>query len=178
MSRRTKGQAPGGSRGTSPGPAKGKKGQLAEEHNLTQEEVDEIREAFNLFDSDGSGTIDPKEIQAALASLGGHGSPVIFRLLAGIEELGAEIEFDDFLNHIVYRLGNRNSREGINRIFDLFDDDGTNTINVKNLHRVAKELGESMTEEELAEALARVSGDGKEMTLDDFYTVMTRRVYK
>ena len=29
-----------------------------------------IREAFNLFDTDGSGTIDPKELKAANAKFG------------------------------------------------------------------------------------------------------------
>ena len=29
---------------------------------LTAAEVDEIREAFNLFDTDGSGTIDPRYV--------------------------------------------------------------------------------------------------------------------
>ena len=31
-----------------------------ERPGLSEEEIEEIREAFNLFDTDGSGTIDPK----------------------------------------------------------------------------------------------------------------------
>ncbi len=30
---------------------------------LSQEEVEELKEAFNLFDTDGSGTIDAKELK-------------------------------------------------------------------------------------------------------------------
>ena len=37
---------------------------------LTEDEVEEIKEAFDLFDTDGSGTIDPKELKAAMQSLG------------------------------------------------------------------------------------------------------------
>ena len=147
------------------------------EHNLTEEEVGEIRQAFELFDADNSGTINPKEVEAAINSLGSDRSNTIFRLLAGIEELGAEITFDMFLGHIVERLGNRNSRDGIQRIFDLFDDEGKGTISIKNLSRVARELGESMNEEELQQAVARVAGDKNEITPDDFYTIMTKRVY-
>ena len=40
------------------------------------------------------------------------------------------------------------STTGINKIFDLFDDDKTELINLNNLKRVAKELGETMTVEE------------------------------
>jgi len=41
-----------------------------ERPGLTDEEIEEIREAFNLFDTDGSGSIDPKELKAAMQSLG------------------------------------------------------------------------------------------------------------
>jgi len=44
---------------------------------LTSEEVDEIREAFNLFDTEGTGNlklflgkIDPKELKTAMQYLG------------------------------------------------------------------------------------------------------------
>ena len=37
---------------------------------LTEDEIDEIKEAFDLFDTDGSGSIDPKELRAAMQSLG------------------------------------------------------------------------------------------------------------
>jgi Ca2+-binding EF-hand superfamily protein len=41
-----------------------------ERPGLTEDEIEEIREAFNLFDTDGSGKIDPKELRAAMQSLG------------------------------------------------------------------------------------------------------------
>jgi len=37
---------------------------------LTEDEIEEIKEAFDLFDTDGSGSIDPKELRAAMQSLG------------------------------------------------------------------------------------------------------------
>lgn len=40
------------------------------------------------------------------------------------------------------------NKKGINKIFDLFDDDRSEAINLNNLKRVAKELGETMTVEE------------------------------
>jgi hypothetical protein len=44
--------------------------QRYERPGLTADEIDEIREAFNLFDTDGSGSIDPQELKAAMCSLG------------------------------------------------------------------------------------------------------------
>merc|ERR1711970_1436213 len=37
---------------------------------LTEEQMDEIREAFNLFDGDQSGAIDVRELKAAMRALG------------------------------------------------------------------------------------------------------------
>ena len=38
--------------------------------DLTEEQKQEIREAFDLFDTDGSGTIDSKELKVAMRALG------------------------------------------------------------------------------------------------------------
>ena len=38
--------------------------------NKQEDEILEIKEAFDLFDTDGGGTIDPKELKAAMTSLG------------------------------------------------------------------------------------------------------------
>ena len=179
MSRKTKyfseAQFKGKERGASRGKSPEKRGP-DDALTLTEDEIKDIKEAYDLFDSDNSGTIDPKEINAALASLGNDRSQTIFRLLAGVEELGGAITFDDFLAHINGRLGNRSSKAGIERIFDLFDD-GRGVIDVKNLTRVARELGESMSEDELLEAIKRVAGDKTEIDVDDFYKVMTKKVY-
>ena len=43
----------------------------------------------------------------------------------------------------------KDSREEILKAFRLFDDDETGKITFRNLKRVAKELGENMTDEEL-----------------------------
>ena len=37
-----------------------------ERPGLTEDEIEEIKEAFDLFDTDASGAIDPKELKAAM----------------------------------------------------------------------------------------------------------------
>ena len=65
-------------------------------------------------------------------------------MIADLEGLGREVDFEEFLDGITSRLGDKESRAGINKIFDLFDDDHTGSINSTNIRRVAKELGETM----------------------------------
>ena len=145
---------------------------------MTEDEIEEIKEAFNLFDTEGSGKIDPRELKAAMQSLGFEAkNPTIYHMIADLENQGSEIEFEDFLDAITSKLGDKESRDGIAKIFDLFDDDGTHSINLKNLGRVAKELGETMSQEELAEMLERASSNGREITPEDFYNIMVKKTF-
>jgi centrin-1 len=52
------------------------------------------------------------------------------------------IDFEEFLQMMTAKMGERDSREEIMKAFKLFDDDNTGFITLKNLKRVAKELGE------------------------------------
>lgn len=59
------------------------------------------------------------------------------------------IDFNDFLTLMTHKMCEKDSREEIMKAFRLFDDDETGKISFRNLKRVAKELGENMTDEEL-----------------------------
>ena len=149
-----------------------------EKPGLTEEEMEEIREAFSMFDTDGTGKIDPKELKAAMHSLGFEKkSPTVYEMICELEENGNEVDFEEFLNAISSKLGNRETREGIDRIFDLFDDDKSSTINLQNIKRVAKELGETMGIDELKEMLIRAASNGEEITREDFYNITTKRAF-
>merc|ERR1719331_1959150 len=94
------------------------------------------------------------------------------------QEHSSNIDFDKFLDAITQKLGDKESKEGISKIFQLFDDDKTGHISLKNLKRVAKELGETMSEDELREMIERAdsNGDGQ-ITLEDFYNIMTKKTF-
>lgn len=53
---------------------------------VTEEEVVEIKEAFDLFDMDLGGSIDPKELQAAMKSLGFEAkNQTIYKMIADLD---------------------------------------------------------------------------------------------
>ena len=72
------------------------------------------------------------------------------------------------------KMQTRDPKDEAVKAFRLFDDDETGTISLKNLRRVAKELGENMTDEELQEMInkADLDGDG-EVNEDEFMRIMT-----
>ena len=118
---------------------------------LTEDEIEEIKEAFDLFDTDGSGTIDPKELRAATQSLGFEAkNQTIFQMISDLDKnKSGSIDFEEFLDMMTARMSDKDTREDIAKVFRLFDDDTSGSITLRNLRRVAKELGETMTDEEL-----------------------------
>merc|ERR1711869_13730 len=70
------------------------------------------------------------------------------------------IEYEEFLKMMTHKILNRDPKDEILKAFRLFDDDETGKISFKNLKRVAKELGENMTDEELQEMIDEADRDG------------------
>ena len=142
--------------------------------------MQEIREAFNLFDSTGSGKIDARELKASFEALGFHVKSVEIRRM--MEELkkeqGTKARFtlEDFVHLATPKMATRDSKEEIMKIFDLFGDDGSGMITFEKLKRVATELGEGLSDDELSEMIEEadrnnVGGIDREA----FYRVMKKR---
>ena len=84
------------------------------------------------------------------------------------DERNGGISYDDFSDAINNKLNDKESKERIRRIFDLFiGDPNADTITLSSLKKISKELGENMSDEELKIMLERASKNGVELT---FYT--------
>merc|ERR1712153_9545 len=134
---------------------------------LSEEQIDEIREAFSLFDADASGMIDVRELKAAMRALGFE----LKKMVSDVDNDGnGTIEFGEFLGMMTAKMGEKDTREDIEKVFKLFGDDNTNKISFRNLARVAEELGETIDDEELQDMINQADRDGDgEINLDEFY---------
>ena len=103
----------------------------------------------------------------------------IYQMITDIDKDGSgAIDFDEFLDMMTAKMSDKDTREDIAKVFNLFDDDGTGMITLKNLKRVAKELGETMTEAELLEMIERADTDQDgEISPEEFYAIMTKKTF-
>lgn len=84
------------------------------------------------------------------------------------------IEFDEFRDIMREKLGERDPEAEMHKAFEVFDDDKSGAITVRNLRRIAKELGEDVHDDELAAMIEEfdVDGDGV-IDKREFVAIMT-----
>lgn len=146
---------------------------------MSEEEIKEIKEAFDLFDTNNTGKINPKELIDSLKSLEfDKKNPDIFEIICSLDTPEAlrkgGITFEEFIQAMDKSFGDKESEEGIRRIFNLFKDDpNSNVITLNAMKKISRELGENLSDEELNDMLIRSSKNGKpELTFEEFYEIM------
>ncbi|XP_078493432.1 centrin-3-like [Ciona intestinalis] len=143
---------------------------------LTNEQKQEIKEAFELFDTDKDQRIDYHELKVVMRALGFEVKKAdVLKVLRDYDREGSgTIGFDDYNEVITEWMLERDPQEELGKAFKLFDDDDTGKISLRNLRRVARELGETMPEEELRSMIDEFDADGDgEINLEEFIALMT-----
>ncbi|KAI9683830.1 MAG: Calcium-binding component of the spindle pole body (SPB) half-bridge [Trizodia sp. TS-e1964] len=145
--------------------------------DLSDEQREEINEAFGLFDLDKNKQIDYHELKVAMKALGFDlpKSEIIAILsthgISPTPKAGGEpgalpppprrvLTLQAFQNIMAQRMLERDPQDEILRAFSLFDEGNKGTITLADLRRVARELGEGLEEEELAAMIDEFDLDG------------------
>eukprot|EP01004_Peranema_trichophorum_P007944 NODE_6712_length_852_cov_58.119342_g6114_i0.p1 GENE.NODE_6712_length_852_cov_58.119342_g6114_i0~~NODE_6712_length_852_cov_58.119342_g6114_i0.p1 ORF type:complete len:176 (-),score=54.22 NODE_6712_length_852_cov_58.119342_g6114_i0:245-772(-) len=161
---------------TSSAPVRGGGQRKRTKYELTEEQRQEVREAFELFDTDKNGQIDAHEMKVAMRALGFDvRKEEVLKLLEEFDrEGGGHIGLSEFSEIMSEKICERDPREEMVKAFQLFDDDNTGKISIKNLRRVARELGENMTDDELQAMIDEFDKDQDgEINEDEFISIMT-----
>lgn len=142
---------------------------------LTEEQIVEFQEAFNLFDKDKDGTITTQELGTVMKSLGQYPSENELRdLISEVDTDGnGVIDFKEFLGMMARRMRDPDSEEELREAFKVFDKDGNGYISASELKQVMASLGEKLTTDELNEMMleADLNGDGQ-ISFDEFAKMM------
>lgn len=87
------------------------------------EEVKDIKTAFDIFDGDLSGIVDPQELKRAFEQLGFQGNnKFVYQILAELDDdQSGGIDFAEFLRLATAKLGDKDSRAEIDKVWGSFD---------------------------------------------------------
>ncbi|XP_047132085.1 centrin-3 isoform X1 [Hydra vulgaris] len=151
-------------------------GGVKRRREISEEQKQEIKEAFQLFDTDKDGAIDYHELKISLRALGFNVKKnVVLKILRDYDhESSGKIQFNDFKEVVTDWMLDRDPQDEIRKAFQLFDDDQTGKISLRNLRRVARELGENMSDDELRSMIDEFDKDGDgEINEAEFISIMT-----
>uniref|UniRef100_A0A8D0B6P0 Calglandulin n=1 Tax=Salvator merianae TaxID=96440 RepID=A0A8D0B6P0_SALMN len=144
---------------------------------LSTAQKQQMRDAFDLLDAEGTGTIDVKELKVAIRALGFEPTKEeLRRIVSEVDKEGSgKISFDAFYSVMTHKMSEADPKEEILKAFKLFENQETGKISFSNLKQIASEIGENLTDEELQEMIdeADVDGDG-EVNEQEFLKIMKK----
>ncbi|KAF1575878.1 UNVERIFIED_CONTAM: Calmodulin, partial [Eudyptes robustus] len=132
---------------------------------LTKEQVEEFKEAFELFDKDGDGRVTALELGIVMQSLG-H-TPTEQELIDMVNEIDEDgngsIELEEFVKMMSRKVKDTETEKELQEAFQVFDKDNDGYISAVELRFVMMNLGEDLSEDEVYEMIkeADLDGDGK-----------------
>eukprot|EP00927_Polykrikos_kofoidii_P062932 TRINITY_DN57742_c0_g1_i1.p1 TRINITY_DN57742_c0_g1~~TRINITY_DN57742_c0_g1_i1.p1 ORF type:complete len:167 (-),score=59.38 TRINITY_DN57742_c0_g1_i1:49-549(-) len=147
---------------------------------LKDEQKAEIKEAFDLFDQDGTGTILAKELKVALRALGFEPKKEeLKKLVSDLDKSSSgsgqgQLDYNEFLEIMTAKMSEKDSKEQIQKAFQLFKGP-SGKISFDDLKAVAKELGETMSDEELWEMIREADKDeDNEVSEEEFMRIIRK----
>merc|ERR1712070_340012 len=128
-----------------------------------------------MFDLNGDGTIELDELQQVMRKLGQNPSEQELKeMISTVDDNGDfEIDFAEFLMLMKSRIADRDPDKELRDAFKVFDTDNNGSIDKKELKRLLKKLGQTLTDAELDAMMNEVdtNGDG-EISFEEFKEMM------
>merc|ERR1711988_1807694 len=137
---------------------------MAEEPDVTEEQIAEYKEAFAMFDKTKDGTIEAAELASVIRTLGQDVTDgEVQEMLKEVDIDGnGSVDFPEFLQMMINKNKTADPEAELTEAFKTFDKDESGFIDAKELGSVMASLGEKMTDEEVAEMIkeADLDADG------------------
>ena len=130
-----------------------------------------MKEVFDTYDTNNSGFIDKNELKESLQKYlkDDKKSQFIINL---DEHKSKYIVFDDLIK--MMKPKNSKKREDIKDLFNsIIENNNDKEIEFKHLQKLAKDLNENISEDELNSMIKSCGSNGK-ITFEQFYNIMNK----
>ena len=142
---------------------------------ISNESLESVQKAFKLFQDD-NGALKCDDLMFALQELKfDQQEPVIFDIIEEIcstNKVG--LTYDKFVEKLNEQLQDRGSQKSTERTYGLFVEDPQANLTYDSLKRVAREVGDNSSEEEIKKIFNYASNNGQDIPYEDFHSIMTR----
>lgn len=106
-------------------------------------------------------------------------NPFVLNLINGLKDKNKPIGLDEFIDTIASRVGETKTKDGIRRIFALFDKDENGVIDFEEFKGIAKQLHDAINDDDIHEMLHSThinhkTSSNEGFTFDEFYSIVSK----
>lgn len=143
-------------------------------NNLTEEQIAEFKEAFQIFDKDGDGYISTKELRNAMIALGNNPTDdeVNEKIRKVDKDKSGTVDFKEFLTLMTETMKETNTENQLIEAFKVFDRHNNGKISVHEFRYVMMSSGE-IEEEDIKEIITEADNGNGYIDYMDFVKVLT-----
>lgn len=143
---------------------------------LSAKDIHDLKQAFSLFDADGTGVVNAMDLGRVMQSLGQEATySELTTMMSEVCDAGkGGLTFPAFMKVMAQSAKADKEDVELRNAFKLFDLNSDGFIDVQELKHVVHTLGNEVTDEEAAEIMREhdLNGHGK-INYEEFVTMMT-----
>ena len=161
--------------------------ELMKKTSLTKSELESLKDVFDMFDLDSSGTIEKKEMKKALESLFGEDNELLEESKSKVygfdnlmndldENEDGVIDFEEFVSLMTNGISLDVDRESTDKVHKIFCvEEGEDGFTKDDLRKIADELNIEITDKELEKMIKIDDKDEDEkINADEFYDILNQ----
>eukprot|EP00184_Porphyridium_aerugineum_P006789 CAMPEP_0184706960 /NCGR_PEP_ID=MMETSP0313-20130426/37027_1 /TAXON_ID=2792 /ORGANISM="Porphyridium aerugineum, Strain SAG 1380-2" /LENGTH=212 /DNA_ID=CAMNT_0027168529 /DNA_START=154 /DNA_END=792 /DNA_ORIENTATION=+ len=143
---------------------------------LTSEQVEEIQESYYIFEQEEKG-LDVKNVKSAMKALGFEPTKDQLKTIMVLCDPDRDgfVEVDEFTEIMAFEILEKSTNDELRMAFALFDKDKSGKISLEDLKKVVKDLGEALSDDDLAKMIQAADADGDgEIDEEEYINIMKR----
>ncbi|CAM4858948.1 unnamed protein product [Rotaria socialis] len=146
------------------------------EFQLSEEQIAEIRDGFNMYDKERKGEIPTSILGTVMKNLGHNLKPdQLADCIDAVDGDGSgTVDFEEFLALMSKKTKEAEDERELREVFRVFDKNSRGVIDVADLKMIFKALDPDMPDDEVEQIISEVDEDGSgTVDYEEFYKLMT-----
>ena len=143
------------------------------EYELPEGDLTELKKSFDVLDAEGKQKLNMKEIMRSLDENQFYKSnPTLYSIFKELSDKD-KCSWPKFAHVVTARMSDRQTKEGLNTIFNLFiDDPDKSTITFEIFKSICSEMDSGLSEQQIKQILEASTSNGAEITFKEFEEFM------